>query len=364
LRALTSQNPGFNADGVSIGMIDISGASIPKKARAAYYLRFLNRLESSGAIAAASEVVIVPIWGGSWSAPLSIEPANGARMAGGEAYINSVTSGYFRTMGTPLLSGRNFDGRDTLSSPKVAIVNQAFARKYLNGLPPLGSRLLRGDSGDHNGAYEIVGIAANSKYGSLRDNFSPTVYYDAAQSNDADTEAAFVVRGKSGLDASVDAIKAVVRDSRPQPILELRTLNDTIRESLTQERLMARISGVYGLLAAILAAVGVYGALSYLVARRRNEIGVRMALGASRGAVAGMILRETAWLTAIGLALGAGLAIAGTRAATALIYGITPSDPRLIGGAALGLIAMAMIASFLPARRAAAIDPATALRQE
>jgi predicted permease len=364
LRALTSQNPGFNADGVSIAMLDISGAAIPKPARADYYLRFLDRLESSGAIAAAAEVVVVPIWGGTWSAPLSIDAVNGARLAGGEAYINSVTPGYFRAMGTPLLSGRNFDWRDTLSSPKVAIVNQAFARKYLNGLAPLGSRLLRGDGGDHTGAYEIVGVAADSKYGSLRDNFSPTVYYDAAQSNDADTEAAFVVRGKNGLDPSVDAIKAAGRDTHPEPILELRTLNGTISESLTQERLMARISGVYGLLAAILAAVGVYGALSYLVARRRNEIGIRMALGASRGAVAGMILRETAWFTAIGLALGTGLAIAGTRAATVLIYGISPSDPGLIGGAALGLIAMATIASYLPARRAAAIDPVAALRQE
>ena len=364
LRALTSTNPGFNGDGVSIAMLDISGASIPKEARAGYYLRFLDRLQSSGAIAAAAEVVVVPISGGTWSAPFSIQAANGGNLAGGEAYINSVTPGYFRAMGTPLLSGRNFDSRDTVSSPKVAIVNQAFARKYLVGLAPLGSHLLRGDSGDHTGAYEIVGVAADSKYGSLRDNFSPTVYYDAAQSNDADTEAAFVVRGKTGLDAPIDAIKAAVRDTRPEPLLDLRTLNGTIRESLTQERLMARISGVYGFLAAILAAVGVYGALSYVVARRRNEIGVRMALGASRGAVAGMILRETAWLTAIGLALGTGLAIAATRAATALVYGITPSDPRLIGGAAIGLIAMALIASLLPARRALAIDPAAALRQE
>jgi predicted permease len=362
LRNLLFQNPGFHAEGVTIAMVDISGSSMPKEARAPYYLQLLDRIQSSSAVSAASEVALTPIGGGTWNMPLEVELA-GVHYAAAETYINEITPGYFAAMQTQLLTGRNFNTGDSFSSPRVAIVNHAFVRQYLKGANPLGGRLVK-EGDPRTAGYEIVGVAADAKYANMREEFHPGVYFDISQDRNADTEAAFLVRASGSMPAAADAVKAAVRGMQPQPILDLRTLEGNIRNSLTQEFLMATLSGVYGLLAAILAAVGVYGALSYLVARRRNEIGVRMALGATRGAVVSMILREAAGLAIVGLAIGIGLTLAGTRAAAGFLYGVTPSDPAVIVTASLALVALALLASFLPARRAAGIDPAAALRQE
>ncbi len=363
LRNLLFQNPGFKAEGVTIAMVDISGSSMPKEMRARYYLQLLDRIEASRGVSAASEVAVTPIGGGSWNTPLNVELAGGARLTAAETYMNEITPGYFAAMSTPLTAGRNFDANDTFSSPKVAIVNQAFVRKYLKGASPLGGRLIKEDE-PRSAGYEIVGVAADAKYVTLREEFHPAAYLAAAQDSNADTEAAFVVRANGATGVAADAIKAAVHDMRPQPILDLRSLEGNIRNSLTRERLMATLSGVYGLLAAILAAIGIYGALSYLVARRRNEIGIRIALGAGRGAVIGMILREAALLAAFGLAIGFVITLAATRAATDFLYGVSPGDPAVIATVSVALIGLALLASFLPARRAAGVDPAMALRQE
>ncbi|HEX3880534.1 MAG TPA: ABC transporter permease [Bryobacteraceae bacterium] len=363
LRNLMQQDPGFQAEGVNVVLADISGSSIPKARRAQFYLDMLARMQASSAVRAASLVAVTPVGGGTWNMPTQVELPSGARAAAPETYMNEVTAGYFAAMGTRLLSGRGFDATDTLNAPKVAIVNQAFVRQYLKGANPLGARLTKEDQPREAG-YEIIGLAADAKYANMREEFHPIAYLDAAQDPNADTEAAYVVRASNSPDAAAQAIKAAAAEMRPQPILDIGSLPARIEQSLTQERLMARLSAAYGLLAAILAAVGVYGALAYLVTRRKNEIGVRMALGASRGAVVRMVLREAISVAGAGIVIGAALAIGGTRVIEKFLFGITPANPIAIVLASLALAALAMAASYAPARRASSVDPAEALRRE
>jgi predicted permease len=363
LRKLMTQDPGFRADGVVVVMADISGAKMAAAQRAPYFLRLLERLQSSSGVAAAGSVAVRPISGSTWNAPLSVDGADGGHPVKGDAYMNEVTPGYFRAMGTPLIAGRNFDAGDDMRSPKVAIVNRTFVQRYMNGANPLGRRVRR-TGGLADGEFEIVGVAADAKYASLREEIHPSVYFAGAQNPEWDTEAAFVLRSSGSIDTAVDAVKRAAHDVQPRPIFNIQTLRDTIGDSVRQDRLMAALSSFYAGLAALLAGIGIYGALAYLVARRRNEIGVRMALGASRGAVVRMILVETGRPAAVGLAIGCGLTYFATHEAASLIYGVTPGDPTAMAIASVALIGLALLASFIPARRAAGIDPAAALRQE
>jgi ABC-type antimicrobial peptide transport system permease subunit len=267
-------------------------------------------------------------------------------------------------MGTPLLAGRDFNDRDTMASPEVAIVNEKFSAKFLGGANPIGRefRMLPG-RGEIQHVFRIVGIVRNSKYHKLREDFIPTVFVAAGQNKEPDVGEWFIVRSSTPLVSLMPQLKRAILVS-PGISLQFQVFKTQIRESLLQERLMATLSGFFGFLATILATVGLYGVISYMVARRRNEIGIRIALGADRAHVLKLVMREAGLLLIVGLAIGTALSIAAARVATSFLYGLQPSDPLTIALAVTLLAAVAIVASGIPALRAARLNPMTALREE
>src|SRR5258708_5595231 len=278
--------------------------------------------------------------------------------------ITNVGVDYFKTLRTPLLAGREFDAHDTPAAPPVAIVNEAFARRLTGGENPVGRRFsLEATPATPETAYEIVGLVRNTKYRSLRDGDLPVVFVCRPQASPPNL-GNILIRSTLDLDRIAAAVRGVLLDLHPSARFRFRVFQAEIHDSLLRERLVATLSGFFGALAALLAAAGLYGVISYAAARRTNEIGVRMALGASRGNVFGMILGEAAKLTPIGLIVGVGLPIAGPHAARSLLFGLQPADPVTMAAGVFALGIVALAASYFPARRAARLDPMVALREE
>jgi putative ABC transport system permease protein len=264
-----------------------------------------------------------------------------------------------------LLAGRDFDGRDTSSSPPAAIVNQTFARKLGLGANPVGKRFRREATPSRPGTvFDVTGLVKDTKYYNLREEFRPIAFLATTQDPDPNPFAQFLVRFDGPLADVTSRVKQAAKEVSPAIIVDYRAFDETIREGLLRERLMATLSGFFGALAALIAAMGLYGVMSYLVVRRTNEIGIRMALGANRGNIVGLVLREAATLLLVGLAVGAVLAMAAGHAAGSLLFGLRSTDAGILGMAAALLAAVTIAASYLPAWRAARLDPMMALREE
>ncbi len=279
-------------------------------------------------------------------------------------WLNRVSAGFFGTLGIPFVAGRNFDDRDTLAAPPVAVVNEAFVQKYFAGRVPLGRTFQLGvGPGEPDPSYEIVGVVRNTAYRDLRDPFEPIIFFSSTQEPEPGPMTV-VLRGRRGAASLVTPVTQAIAGVDPRILIDFRMLDAQIRDSLVRERLMAALSVFFAALAVLLAAIGLYGVMSYSVSRRKTEIGIRLALGAGRGRIAGLIVRETAWLVAIGAALGLGLAVAAGRAAASLLFGVTPGDAATLAAAAAAMAAVALVASLLPARRAARLDPTGALREQ
>jgi predicted permease len=275
--------------------------------------------------------------------------------------LNSVGQNFFATMGIPVLYGRAFDFRDTPTSPKVAIINRALARKEFAGINPVGKTFTT----DEKDRYEIIGVSADAKYADLRDDPPPTFYVLYLQQKDDRDDMTFEVRTSGDPAGLVGAIRAVVQSvDKDLPLIDVRTQSEQIRSSLAPERIFATLAAGFGALALILASIGVYGIMAQTVARRVNEIGVRMALGAPARQVLVMILRETSWLSVIGIGAGLGAALLLTRFLSSMLFGLKPTDPLTLTFAAVLLFAIAMLAGWGPARRASLIQPMQALRHE
>jgi len=281
------------------------------------------------------------------------------------AEFNVVAANFFDTMEMPLSLGRTFDERDNATAPKVAVVNQRFAAKYFGG-QAIGHRFWSG--GDTAGpALEIVGIVRDAKYTDLRSPTQPTAYVPFQQ--DVPGQANFAVRVASDAAALLPAVREAVRAvDASLPLFEVRSQAEQAQQSLAQETMFARLSMLFGSIALLLAAIGLYGTMSYAVVRRTTEIGVRMALGARRGAVIGMVLREAILMAAAGVAIGIPLALAASRLSRKvlddILFGLGPNDPMAIASAAMILTLVVVLAGFVPARRASRVDPMVALRCE
>src|SRR5262249_28982342 len=343
---------------------DLRRPAYTKERRPVVYRELLEHLAARPGVVSAAQVGFAPVSGSGWNDTVHAEGAP-AGEAGKESYFNRAGPGYFRTMGTPLIVGRDFNERDTLSAPKVAIVNEAFARRFFGGHNPVG-RTFRVEAGASrlDAVYEVVGLVKNTKYYNLREEFIPIGFFPMAQDENPGAGATFVLRTSATMGEAMNGVKAAVTEVSPAIGIEFRVLAGQIRNSMMRERLMATLSGAFGLLAGLLAALGLYGVISYMVARRRNEIGVRIALGADRGRVIRLVLREAGLLLAVGLAAGAGLALAAGRTAASLLFGLPPHDPATLAAAMALLGAVALVASYGPARRAASLDPMAALRDE
>jgi ABC-type antimicrobial peptide transport system permease subunit len=264
-----------------------------------------------------------------------------------------------------MLAGRDFNDGDTAQSPRTAIVNEAFARLLGLGENPIGMRFRReATPTSPEQVNEIVGLVKDTKYSSIRRPAAAIAYLGITQEKDADNSMQVLVRSKLPMETVEAAIRRTVREVSSGISFNFEGLQDQIGQSLQAERLLATLSGFFGALAVVLAMIGLYGVMSYTVAERTSEIGIRMALGAQRADVTAMILRKAATLLVAGLALGAGLSLAAASAASALLFGLKPRDPLTLGVAAAVLAAVALGASYLPARRAAALDPIASLKEE
>jgi putative ABC transport system permease protein len=276
-----------------------------------------------------------------------------------------VSGGFFKTMGTPLVAGRDFDDHDVLSAPRVAVVNETFVKKVLDGANPLG-RIFEVEQrpGEPQRKYEVVGLVKDMKYTDLREAFTPIAYLPTTQDEEPSLFDAMIVRSNAPLVGLTASITRAIAATSPEIAITFEPFESKIRESLLRERLMATLSGFFGALAGLLATIGLYGVMSYTVARRQNEIGIRMALGADRGAVLRLVMGEAGTLLAAGLVAGTLLALAAARAAQSLLFGLPPWDPTTLAMAAGGLAAVAAAASYVPAWRASRLEPTVALRQE
>jgi predicted permease len=362
LRNLLTLDPGFQRDRILSTTVDFWPLRLPKEARVAFKRELLERIRAIPGVTAAAGVWVVPASGNGWNESIAVDGTDIQRQV---ANCNRVTPGYFRTMGTPLLGGRDFVDGDREDAEPVAIVTETFVRQLLKGSSPIGRTFrIVGPAGAEERRFRIVGLVKDSKYGDLREEFAPIIYMPDAQDQELFQWTHLVIRSDLPPAAVGAAVKSALTEWNPSLVLAFRPFEQMVRDGLIRERLMATLSGFFGFLAALLAMIGLYGVMSYMVVRRRNEIGVRMAMGAGRRDILRMVLREAAVLFGIGLAIGAVLAVAAAHAAESLLFGLRPSDPQTLVLAVAGLAAVAALASLLPARRAASLDPVAALREE
>jgi predicted permease len=360
LRNLTHMDPGFRQDGVLVANLDYRKAGIEASQIPAVDRRVIDGLRAIPGVDAVSQVTTTPVSGNFWNDSIII----GGQPQDGYVNFNRVSPGYFETFAMPLVAGRDFSDRDTLQSPRVAVVTESFVRKYLPSGAVGQSFQVAAPMGDPRPMIQIVGVARDTKYTDLREPFTPIVYVAMAQSDHPDNGPMFALHATTALPAVTAAATRALTEINPAIAVRYQTVRAQVEGSLLRERLMAALSGFFGGLAVLIATVGLYGMMAYTVARRRVEIGIRMALGATRAIVIRMIVREAAVLLAAGVVVGGILAVVAARSATALLYDLQPSDPStlLLAAAALGTVTIA--ASCIPALRAARLEPTRALRED
>lgn len=367
LRNLLILDAGFRQDGVVIANLDLRGANLPDGGRRAAFDDMIARVRALPGVGSAAEAFIIPVSGAGWNNRIVMDGATRKELVN----FNAVGPGYFRTLATPMLAGRDFSEADAFNAGKVAIVTEEFARTFFGGANPIGRTFqIEAGAGIERPVYQIVGLVKDAKYTNLREEFTPVVFVAAAQETVAEGEPqpdpylSIVIRSQAPLATITREVAAAAAAAQPATVIDFQTLNTLVRNSLLPERLMATLSGFFGLLAGVLATIGLYGVMSYMVERRRGEIGIRIALGADRSAVVAMIMREAGWLLAIGLVVGGIAAIGAARWAQALLFGLRPGDPATLGAAVLALAVVAIAASVIPAWRAARLEPTVALREE
>jgi predicted permease len=356
---------GFSRDGVLLFSLNAARAGYAGDRLHAVRGLIVGAVESLPGVASASLALFPPISGGGWDGSVAVE---GIPAAPGDdrSHLNAVAPRYFATLGAPILAGRDFTDRDTAASPTVALVNDTFARHYFGDRSPIGRTL---SIGNGRLRLEIVGVVRDMKYESLRQAVPRTVFLALRQSpNGMDPNApnTYIVRmsGAGSLESARSIDAALTRVNPALRATDLHTLRDHVARSLLQERLLAALTGWFGVLSLVLVGVGVYGVVAFQVGRRAKEIGIRMALGARPRQVIALMLRETAPPVFVGTLVGVIAALRFTRVTETMLFGVTPTDPVTFAGACFALVAMALTAAWLPGRKAARLNPALALRSD
>ena len=363
LTGLLAKGPGFNTTSVVSFTLDPGrNGYAPPEAN-----RLIRRLHAEVRAAAITQTSAVArfqlLTGGSWNEPMTIQ-TDRRLTTDHDINLNAVTPGFFATLGIRLIAGRDFDQRDTrpvdeTASPRSAIVNEAFVKRYLAGRSPLGARIGEGELPDTKANIEIVGVVADFSYRGLREE-SEQAYFPISEGFGGGT---FYVKVRGTPEQAFQAVRAIVHNADPAlPIAEFRTLDEQVNRSLNTERMLATISGAFGTLALLLSLVGLYGVMSFVVTQRTREIGIRIALGATKGAAIWLVLRDAIAMIAAGMAIALGCVGALGRLVESQLFGVTATDPVTIAQAMLMLASAALVTAFLPAYRASAVNPSDALR--
>jgi predicted permease len=364
LRNLTGLDAGFRPGRVVFATAFQPIFNLPPGDRPDFQRRVLEEVRSFPHVESAALSTHVPLSGSAWSFGVNVTTSQGEKKEG-DSRFTYISPQYFRTMDTPLLKGRDFDERDTTSSAKVVIVNQTFVRRYIPSPNPIGTIVRTvAEPGFPSTIYEVVGVVKDTKYTSLRDDMPPIAFVPFTQNPQPAAFVRMVIRYSESNTDVMTEIKRRIVDSHPGMAVQFQLLETLIRDGVTSERLMAWLSGFFGMLAALLAVIGLYGVLSYTTQRRKGEIGIRMALGATRLRVVALIIRETAVLLIAGIAIGAIVSLWVTRALRVLLFQLSPTDFRTMAAAASALAVIAVFASYVPAWRASRVDPMVALRHE
>jgi predicted permease len=358
---LTNVDTGFNKENVIRLRVDASSAGYKEDVRlTSIYRQIEERVNSLPGVRAAS-FSIFTFNEGTWNNGIWVQGYLSGHLQT-SVHHNAVGTGYFAAMGIPLLAGRAFGPQDTATSQQVAVIGETMARTLFPSGSPIGRRYGRG--GPQNaGDIEVIGVVKDVKYNSLEEDPQPGDYLPYTQNvrylNDLE------VRYSGDSAAVIAAIRQAIHDvDRTLPISDVMTLHERVARSTTNQRLVAQLSAFFGLLAVFLSCIGIYGLMSYVVTRRTNEIGIRMALGAERSQVLWLVMRESLWLVALGIAIGVPVALAGNRLVSSMLFGLQASDPlSLLAGVGV-LLVVAGLAGYLPARRASLVDPMVSLRYE
>jgi predicted permease len=326
-----------------------------------FYGELLDRLRAAPGVKSAGLASVPILAGNEWDSSMSVEghrPADGEDM---QAFMNALSPGYFATMQIPFLEGRDFTRTDIKDDATVAIVNRRFAEHFFNGKSAVGRRLGWGDSPDTKLTIEIIGVVADSLYEGPREGVRRQVFVPRWGKGGA----TFYVRTTTPSASAYSLLRNEVKQLDPSmPVYRMKTLEAQLDETLLTERLIALLSAGFGLLATVLASVGLYGVMAFVVARRRKELGIRLALGAQRAGVLWLVMREVIVLLTIGLAIGIPVAVGLGRYVSSQLYGIEPNDPWIGGATVMLLAVVSTAAGLIPAQRASRIDPILALRYE
>jgi predicted permease len=326
-----------------------------------FYQQLLERLRAAPNVKSAAMATVSILSGDEWDSTMSVEGHNAVDGEDMQAFMNSLSPGYFGTMQIPLLEGRDFRVTDARKEATVAIVNRRFAEHFFKGKSAVGKHIGWGSGPGTKLTIEIVGVVADSLYEGPREGVRRQVFIPSWGKNGT----TFYLRTTTGSAGAYSLIRGEVKAlDAGMPVYELKTVESQLDETLLTDRLIALLSAGFGLLATLLASIGLYGVMAFVVARRRKELGIRLALGARPGLVLWLVLREVMMLLALGLAVGMPAAMGLGRFVATQLYGIQPHDPWIAGSTLLLLTGVSAAAGLIPAHRASRIDPIRALRYE
>jgi predicted permease len=362
--SLANVRLGFNPDPILTVEVNAKRSSVAQADRPLLYERLRQAALGVAGVKSAVLQSLTPLSHNEWNTLIENPPGLSLPEKDRIVWINAVSPDWFATFGTPILAGRDFTAHDGSGAPQVILVNETFAKKYFGGANPVGGRIRNvAHPGENSPEMHIIGLVRDAVYDSLRDAIPPTMFQAVAQTKPG-PGIEIAVRAASGSPALLTrALAEELRGVDGDVTLSFRPFKDTVRAFTIQERVVAMLAAFFGGLALLLAGLGLYGVMSYAVSRRRTEIGIRMALGATPGRVVRLVLRRVALLVAAGVAAGAGMGMLAARLVATMLFGLQPGDPATFTAAAVVLASIGALAGWLPARRASRIDPARVLRE-
>jgi putative ABC transport system permease protein len=363
--SLANLNLGFDSGQVLVASVNVQPLQLEPDARLELFERLRQAAISTPGVRSAALSVVTPVSGSTWNYRLELLDGKPIELTDRSVFVNLISPEWFKTYGTRLIAGRDFNEGDRKGAADVAIVNEAFARKFTGGLNPIGRRVREpARPSSPNPERLIVGYVADAVYRSLREPIPPTMYLPFLQNPNAPSSTSISVRAAAGSPSLLTrGLASSLTGVNRGVAITFRPISDNISAALTQERLVAMLSGFFGGLALLLAGLGLYGVTSYAVSRRRTEIGIRMALGAAPRGVVGMVLGRVGLLVAVGVVLGVTVSLWAARFVSALLFGLEPRDWGTLVVSALILGAIGAFAGWIPAVRASRIDPARVLRE-